>query len=171
MLKRMRIEWMEKYMADAERLIYENRVEEGLGLLNNLLYDEPGYGSLHNHLGWAYMYYTADIAKAELHLKMAMAFDSDLAPPYLHLGALYMRNAKYGDALAILEAGLIKPNANRVVLLENIAHAYELRCEYGKAIKAYKDAAKASVVSGEINNLMEGIKRCRKKRVAFFITF
>jgi len=171
MLKQMRIEWMEKYMADAERLIYENKVEEGLVLLNNLLYDEPGYGSLHNHLGWAYMYYTADAAKAELHLKMAMNFDLEFAPPYLHLGVLYMRNGKYSEAVTILEAGLTKPNANRVALLENIAHAYELRCEYGKAIKAFKDAAKASVVSGEMNNLMEGIKRCRKKRVAFLFTF
>lgn len=62
----MRIEWMEKYMADAERLINSNQVEEGLGLLNYLLYDEPGYGSLHNHIGWAYMYYTTEVAKAEL---------------------------------------------------------------------------------------------------------
>ena len=166
----LRIEWMEKYMADAERLIYENKVEDGLVLLNNLLYDEPGYGSLHNHLGWAYMYYTADVAKAELHFRMAMNFDLEFAPPYLHLGTLYMRSGKHSEAISILEAGLTKPNANRVVLLENIAHAYELRCEYSKAIKAYKEAIRASVVSFEINNLMEGIKRCRKKRLAFFFT-
>ena len=170
-LNEMRNEWMEKYMADAERLIYENKVDEGLVLLNNLLYDEPGYGSLHNHLGWAYMYYTADVAKAELHLKMAMNFDLEFAPPYLHLGVLYMRNGRYSEAVTILEAGLTKPNANRVVLLENIGQAYELRCEYSKAIKTYKEAAKSSVVGFEVNNLMEGIKRCRKKRVAFFFTF
>lgn len=167
----MRIEWMEKYMADAERLIFENRVDEGLLVLNNLLYDEPGYGSLHNHLGWAYMYYTPDVAKAEMHLKMAIRFNAEFAPPYLHLGTLCMRNGRYGEALATLEAGLTKGNANRMALLESIGQAHELRCEYGKAIKAYREAAKASVVSFEVNNLMEGIKRCRKKRVSLFFTF
>lgn len=158
-------------MADAERLIYENSLEEGLALLNNLLYQEPGYGSLHNHLGWAYMYYTTDSVKAELHLKMAITFDEEFAPPYLHLGGLYMRTGKYSDAIATLEKGLAKPNANRVAMLEMIGQAHELRSEYASAIKAYKKAAQASVVGFEVNNLMEGIKRCRKKRVAFFFTF
>ena len=167
----IRIEWLEKYMADAERLIYESKVDEGLALLNNLLYDEPGYASLHNHLGWAYLYYTADIVRAETHFKAAMKFDLEFAPPYLHLGVLYMRNGKYEDALTFLESGLKKPNANRIALLENIAQAYELRAEYGQAIKAYKEAAKSSVVSFEVNNLMDGIKRCRKKRLTMFFTF
>jgi tetratricopeptide (TPR) repeat protein len=167
----MRIEWMEKYMADAERLICKNKVDEGLVLLNNLLYDEPGYGSLHNHLGWAYLYYTADVDKAEMHLKMAMNFDPKFAPPYLHMGTLYLRNGRYSDALAVLEDGLKKPEANRVALLERIGHAYELRCEYSNAIKTYKKAAQASVVGFEVNTLMDGIKRCRRKRVAFFFTF
>lgn len=80
----MRIEWMEQYMADAERLIVNNQIEDGLVLLNNLLYDEPGYGSLHNHIGWAYMYYTTEVAKAERHLKLAIHFDAEFTAPYLH---------------------------------------------------------------------------------------
>jgi hypothetical protein len=51
----MRIEWIEKLMTEAEALIVNNQVENGLELLNSLLYDEPGYGSLHNHIGWAYV--------------------------------------------------------------------------------------------------------------------
>ena len=167
----MRIEWMEKYMADAERLIYENKVDEGLVLLNNLLYDEPGYGSLHNHLGWAYMYYTNDVARAEKHLHMAITFQADFAPPYLHLGILHMRHGRHAEALSVLQLGLTKPNANRVVLLENIAHVYELKGEYREAIKAYKEAAKSTVVSFEVNNLMDGVKRCRKKRLALLFSF
>lgn len=167
----MRIEWMEQYMADAERLILDNKVNEGLVLLNNLLYDEPGYGSLHNHLGWAYLYYTQDEARAELHLKAAFTFDAEYAPPYLHLGTLYLRKGRLSEALFVLEKGVTKTNANRIAFFECIGQAYELRCEYGKAIKAYKEAVKASVMSFEMNTLMEGIKRCRRKRVAFFFTF
>ena len=165
-----RIEWMEKYMVDAEQMIYNNQVDEGLRVLNNLLYDEPGYGSLHNHIGWAYMYYTSDAARAELHLKMAIKFDVEFAPPYLHLGSLYNRLGRYAEAIEWLQKGLTKKQANRVAILQSMAYAYELRCEYRQAIKAYKEAAMASVVDVEINNLMSGIKRCRRKRLAFFFT-
>lgn len=166
----MRIEWMEKYMADAERLICDNQIEEGLVLLNNLLYDEPGYGSLHNHLGWAYMYYTAETTKAELHLKLAIRFDAEFAAPYLHLGNLYIRMGRYTDALVNLEKGLTTKNANRVAHLEAIGHAYELKREYAKAIRAYKEAL-ASTIGFEIGNLTEGIKRCRKKRWVMMFSF
>lgn len=161
---------MEKYMADAERLICDNQIEEGLVLLNNLLYDEPGYGSLHNHLGWAYMYYTAETTKAELHLKLAIRFDAEFAAPYLHLGNLYIRMGRYTDALVNLEKGLTTKNANRVAHLEAIGHAYELKREYAKAIRAYKEAL-ASTIGFEIGNLTEGIKRCRKKRWVMMFSF
>ena len=166
----MRIEWMEQHMANAERLICNNEVEDGLVLLNNLLYDEPGYGSLHNHIGWAYMYYTTEAAKAEQHLKLAIRFDAEFMAPYLHLGNLYIRMGRYAEALVNLEKGLTKPNTNRVAFLESIGHAYELKREYAKAIKAYKEAL-VSTVGFETTNLAEGIRRCRKKRWVMMFNF
>ena len=166
----MRIEWMEKYMADAERLIYSNQVEDGLMMLTDLLYDGPGYGSLHNHIGWAYMYYTADVEKAERHLKLAIYFDPTFAAPFLHLGNLYIRMGRYDEALSILKSGLTKQNANRISFMENIAHVHELRRDYSEAIKAYKEAL-ASSVGLETANFTEGIKRCRKKRWVMMFNF
>jgi len=166
----MRIEWMEQHMANAERLIGNNQIEEGLVLLNNLLYDEPGYGSLHNHIGWAYLYYTTEAAKAEQHLKLAIHFDAEFTAPYLHLGNLYIRMGRYTEALENLEKGLTKQNANRVAFLESIGHVYELKREYTKAIRTYKEAL-ASTVGFEIANLTEGIKRCRKKRWVMMFNF
>jgi tetratricopeptide (TPR) repeat protein len=166
----MRIEWMEKYMAEAEKLIYNNQIEDGLLMLTDLLYDEPGYGSLHNHIGWAYMYYTADVEKAERHLKLAIHFDASFAAPYLHLGSLYLRMGRYAEALSTLKTGLTKQNANRIAFLESIAHVHELRREYAEAIKVYKEAL-ASTVGFETANFTEGIKRCRKKRWVLMFNF
>jgi tetratricopeptide (TPR) repeat protein len=166
----MRIEWMEKYMADAERLIYNNQIEDGLLMLTELLYDEPGYGSLHNHIGWAYMYYTQDGERAERHLKLAIHFDASFAAPYLHLGNLYLRMGRYADALSTLKTGLTKQNANRTTFLESIAHVHEFRREYGEAIKVYKEAL-ASSIGFETTNFTEGIKRCRKKRWVLMFSF
>jgi tetratricopeptide (TPR) repeat protein len=166
----MRIEWIEKYLTEAEQLIYTNNVEGGLNLMNQLLFEEPGYGSLHNHLGWAYLYYTPDVIKAELHLNMAIRFNEAYAPPYLHLGALNIRIGKYTEAIAILEKGLQKQNVNRLAFLESMAQAFELKCDYRKAIDTYKSALKATA-GHESNILMESIRRCRKKRVTLFFSF
>jgi len=166
-----RIEWVEKQMAAAEQLIYDNQVEQGLKVLDNLLYEEPGYGSLHNHIGWAYMYYTPEAAKAELHLKLSIKFDADYASAYLHLGVLYNRLGRYAEAIDCLRVGLTKPNANKYALMSNIAQAYELRGALGTAIKAYKEAMLTSVAEYEVSHLMEGVKRCRRKRMAMLFTF
>ncbi len=165
-----RIEWIEKHLAEAEQLIYANNVEGGLELMDSLLYDEPGYGTLHNYLGWAYFYYTPDVDRAELHLKMAIRFNEAYAPPYLHLGTLYIKAQKYTEAIAILEKGLHLQNANRFAFLESIAQAYELTGDFKKAINTYKAALKATV-GHESNTLLENIKRCRKKRITLFFTF
>lgn len=116
------------------------------------------------------MYYTAETTKAELHLKLAIRFDAEFAAPYLHLGNLYIRMGRYTDALVNLEKGLTTKNANRVAHLEAIGHAYELKREYAKAIRAYKEAL-ASTIGFEIGNLTEGIKRCRKKRWVMMFSF
>lgn len=160
-----KIEWLEIYLNEAETMISEGSVKDGLALLQNLLYEEPGYGALHNHLGWTYLYYMDDESKAEAHWKWAVKFDPELAPPYLHLGNFYLKKGKYADAASYLEQGLKKPDANRVVLLEHLAHSHELRSAYSKAIATYK-AALANCVGYQSEALMEGIKRCRKKKWA-----
>ena len=164
----MKLTWMEKYLVDAEETILDDRVEEGLNLLNNLLYEEPGYGRLHNYLGWAYFYYTDDMARAELHLKMAIKFDEGYLPPYIHLSNLYLKHARYSDAILCSQQGLAKSKAKDISLFTNLAQGYELTKAWNLAIKAYKDALTTSVADYEVNNLLAGIKRCRKKRMALF---
>jgi tetratricopeptide (TPR) repeat protein len=166
-----KIVWLENYMTEAERMIFEGRVEEGLTVLNNLLYDEPGYGSLHNHLGWAYMYYSQDATRAELHFQMAIRFFSEFAPPYLHIGNLMNRLGRYNESVAYFSAGLTKPGANRTALYEGMAYAYEVTGMYGEAVKAYKEAAISSTVDYEVDRLLKGVSRCRRKRIALFFSF
>ena len=138
--------------------------------MNDLLYEEPGYASLHNHIGWAHLYYTSDVAKAELHLKMAIKFEAEFHPPYQHIGTLFTRTGRYAEALEYLERGLAL-KCNPVAFLENMAQVYELKGEYTRAIQTYKKASLASLSSGEMSNHEEGIKRCRKKRLSLFFTF
>jgi tetratricopeptide (TPR) repeat protein len=165
-----RIKWIEKYLTEAEQLIYNDQVEQALKILNNLLHQEPGYGRLHNHLGWAYLYYSDEVRLAELHLKMAIQFDESYAAPYLHLGSLYIREERFSEALTYLQHGLSKPKSNRVALLQSLGCVHELRGEWRKAIAAYKKAMLASIQEHEVTDLEAGIKRCLRKRVALFFS-
>jgi tetratricopeptide (TPR) repeat protein len=157
------MEWMEEYLNEAERMITDDRVEEGVRLLDSLLYEEPGSESLHNHLGWAHMYYTQNMKKAELHLTMSLRFNAAYAPPYLHLGQLCNRMARYSEAIGYFEKGLSIPGANRTALMEGLAFAYEMKNEFRAAIRHYREAV-ASASGYELQQLSEGIKRCRSKR-------
>lgn len=161
----MKIEWIEKYLKEAEQMIFNDDVDQGLKLMSALLYDEPGYGSLHNHLGWAYMYYTDEDERAELHLRMAIKFNPELPAPYLHLGQLLIRLKRYAEAVAILEVGSTKPEANLGVVWHLIGRAHELTSEYRKAIVAYRQAM-VSTAGYDFDYLSEGIKRCKKKKRA-----
>lgn len=167
----MKIDWIEKYLQEAEQLIINNKVKEGFQLLNSLLYEEPGYGYLHNHLGWAYLYYSDEFAKAELHLKLAIKFNGSYPAPYIHLGNLFIRMRRYADAIEYLKQGLNKPGAHRVGFLEALGQAYELNDDFKNAIKTYHEAIVSSVVTFEVNNLTEHIKRCRKKKWALLFGF
>jgi tetratricopeptide (TPR) repeat protein len=169
--KMEKIEWIEKYMTQAEQLICDDQVEQGLTILQNLLYEEPGYASLHNYLGWAYLYHAKDDAMAELHFRMAIRFASEYAPPYLHMGTLMNRKGRYTEAIGYFVDGLTKPDALKSTLLEGLAHAYELKTEYRRAIRHYKEAASASVAEFEVERMLMGVKRCRRKRIALFFTF
>lgn len=153
-------------MAEAEQMIVRGgrELDQGMAVLNDLLYEEPGYGSLHNHLGWAHLYYTLDLAKAELHLKAAIRFYPEFQAPYLHLGTMYVGQGEYAKAIEILNQGLTRPQANKVGVLELIGHAHEMTGEYKLAIKAYREAMLSSVATGQMNIYSEGIKRCRRKR-------
>ena len=163
--------WIESYMTNAEQMMFEGRVEEGLKVLNNLLYEEPGYGPLHSILGWAYMYYGDNAANAEMHFRMAMHFAPEYAPPYLHMGTLMSRARRYVEAIEQFRAGLGKPEALRCELLEGMGHAYELGGQYREAIRAYREAATASVLDYEVDRMLKSVKRCRRKRVALFFSF
>ena len=162
-----KLEWLDAYLTEVENLVMEGSVSDGLALLQNLLFEEPGYGALHNHLGWVYCYYADNDQKAEAHWKWAIKFDSELAPPYLHLGNYYRGKRKYSEAVKYLKAGLEKPDANREALLEQLAHVYELRGDYRKAVETYKHAL-ASCVGYQSDALLEGIRRCRRKKWALF---
>lgn len=117
------------------------------------------------------MYHADNTAKAELHFSMAIRFASEYAPAYLHMGNLLIRAGRYAEAIGYFSTGLTKSGDLKGPMLEGIAQAYELQGKYREAIRAYRKAATASVVDFEVDRLLNGVKRCRKKRISNLLSF
>ena len=159
-----KIKWIEDYLKEASRLLAEEGHEAALRLLDKLLYEEPGYGRLHNLLGVIYFYCADEIAKAEIHFRAAILLDPRLAEPYEHYAKLLHHEERLNDAIGISKKGLRAKQANKQLLLENVGQAYELKKEFRKAIKHYRKALTytADLWNGRI--LDESIKRCKRKQ-------
>jgi tetratricopeptide (TPR) repeat protein len=161
----MKIDWIEKHMTEAEKMIVDgDQLELGLAILYNLLYEEPGYGRLHNHLGWAHLYHTEDLDRAELHLKAAIKFDAENDAAYIHLGNLYIQKEKFKEAIGILDKGAGQPLANKARMLELKGQCYERLKKYRRAGKAYKNAMLESADTFQTRVISLSIERCEMKR-------
>lgn len=158
----------ESSLAMAERLILTERVDEGMSLLSQLLYEEPGSAELHNELGWGYLYFMGNVSEAERHFEAAIRFDPSFAPPYLHLGNLHNQAGRYEVALSWFARGGDRANANRAALAEGMGWAHEMRGEYRRAIRRYKEALALSA-GPAYEAMRQSIRRCRGKCWIFLL--
>ncbi len=159
-----KIKWVEEYLEEALRLACEDSYEPALKLLDKLLYEEPGYGRLHNTLGKIYFYYAEDVEAAERHFTMAIKFDPRLAEPYVLLGQLLNDEERHDEAIRIYLKGLKAKQAFKSGLFHGAGKAYELKKQYKKAIEHYQSALENSAELWDCRVLEESIKRCKRKR-------
>lgn len=156
-----KIDWIGEYLEEALRLADTEGHERALMLLDKLLYEEPGYGRLHFTLGKIYFTYTDQVANAEMHLKLAIKFDRELADPYLYLGCLLIDEERYNEAIDVYIRGLNAKRAFKAGLHSGAARSYELMKKYKKAIAHYQDALSYSAETNQCYVLEASIERCR----------
>jgi tetratricopeptide (TPR) repeat protein len=159
-----KIKWIEEYIEQALQLAWMEGHEPALKLLDRILYEEPGYGRLHNALGFLYFVYAEDVKQAEVHFRMAIRFSPKFADPYWHLGQLLKQEERHDEAIEICSKGLKAKQANKTRLLESVGQAYELKKKYSKAIRNYKVALSHSAELWQCLVLEENIKRCKRKQ-------
>lgn len=159
-----KIKWIEEYLEEALKLAWMEGHEAALKLLDRLLYEEPGYGKLHYTMGVIYFDYAEDMQQAEKHFRLAIKFAPRYANSYWYLGTLLYREERLEESIQILDAGLEAKQADKSLLLTNMAKAYELNQQFGKAIATYKKALGHSAELWNCKVIEESIKRCKRKR-------
>ncbi len=159
--------YLEEVILDAEKAIGEGEYIEGRNMLESILQYEPGYAKVHNLLGWLYLYYLSDDARAEMHLKLAAKFDPFYKPPYLHLTDLYLRNENYHKLEEfILKAKEVK-GISKYLVYERLGIVEEARGNFSKAIENYRNAIFHSMDNYDIDEMKSNIKRCKFKKFRF----
>jgi tetratricopeptide (TPR) repeat protein len=159
-----RILWLDEYLAKALDIVVQDGYEQAVKLLNNLLYDEPGYGRLHSTLGIIYYKYAEHSWLAERHLRWAIRFDPQLSEPYALLADLLRQDDRHDETIEVCLRGLKVKRTNKSLLHESIGNAWELKGKYRKAIRSYRKAILQSTENWTCRLLETGIERCRMKQ-------
>lgn len=161
----MYILYIEQMLEEAERAIEAREYSTAEKLMQNALYDEPGYAKLHNNLGWLYQYCMGNTSKAELHLKYAIKFDPKNEAALINIADLYLENRQYEALQLFMLHVLGLEGANKALIYEHLGKAFEASKQFNKAIKYYKMAHFETIDSYEASELKRGIKRCRYKKL------
>lgn len=159
-----RIKWLDDAIDRAMEVARVEGHERALEWLTPLLFDEPGYGRLHNALGTLYYYYAEDALRAEAHLRLAIRFDPDLVAAYDVLVEIFNGDDRHDETIRVCEGGLKARKTNKSRLLESIGNAWELKEKYRRAIRHYRKALRHSVQLWDCKVLEESINRCKRKR-------
>lgn len=159
-----KIKWLDEYLEHAMEVACLEGHERALKLLDRLLYEEPGYGKLHQTLGMVYAQYAEDDTLAEQHFRLAIRFNPELADAYRYLAEILKKGERHDETIEVCLKGLDVKKANKSQLLENVGNAWELKKKYRKAIKSYRDALSHSAELWNCRVLEESIKRCKRKQ-------
>ncbi|MEL7005495.1 MAG: O-linked GlcNAc transferase [Bacteroidota bacterium] len=163
----MTMQVLEQYILDAEREFEQQNYLQGKNYLEAALEEEPTFGKAHNHMGWLYLYYLNDLIKAEKHLRLAIKYTSGYAAPYTHMISLLFDAKRMDEHLQFLNETLNVQGVSNSVIYNDFGRHYEVKGQYRKAIKYYKEGIKWSMDTQEINCMKDNIRRCNEKKWMF----
>jgi len=159
---------LDEVIREVDELIKEGCFDEAKTELENLLFDEPGFGKAHAYLGWLYLNPLSDSKRASTHFEFAIKFDPAFPGAYINYSLLLIEQRNAERLIDLLLKARLVEECDAVFVEEHLGKAYELKGEFKKAIAAYKSALKLTVESWQGEELQAHINRVRKKRWTAF---
>ena len=141
-------ESIEHVIALAEDAIMEGDHTNGRHILENVLFDEPGYPKVHASLGWMYHYYVQNESMAERHYQLAIHFDKDYEYPYNGLTDLYRSNQNFDGLENLMTKALESEKIEKDFVFGTLGNVYERKGDFNKAIEFYcKIESRLSIIA------------------------
>jgi tetratricopeptide (TPR) repeat protein len=154
---------LESMFQEADRLLNEKAIAEGMNMLNSIIQEAPEFGKAYNHLGWIYETQYKDYANAEKNYKLALQYMPAYHATYYNYAIVLSVLQRWDDLIALLNKGLTIPGVNKSTLHNEFGIMYETRGMFKEAIEAYKNYATSTFNNKQLDTAKESIERCKKK--------
>src|ERR1700753_3318011 len=97
---------LESMFQEADRLLNEKAMAEGLNMLKSILQEEPTFGKAYNHIGWIYETQYKDYATAEANYKKALEYTPEYQATYYNYAVVLSVLQRWDDLTKLLNKGL-----------------------------------------------------------------
>jgi len=154
---------LESMFQEADRLLNEKAMAEGLNMLKSILQEEPTFGKAYNHIGWIYETQYKDYNTAEANYKKALEYMPEYQATYYNYAVVLSVLQRWDDLTALLNKGLTIPGINRATLHNEFGIMYETRGMLKEAIESYKNFAQTTFLNKQLDTAKDSIERCKKK--------
>lgn len=157
-------ESIEQVIALAEDAIMEGDCQNGKRMLENVLYDEPGYAKVHATLAWMYRFYQTDEKQAIRFYELALFFEPDNSDHFENLADFYLDKRMFERLERLLLRGLNQDEMAKEFIFENLGRIREKEGRFAEAISFYRKALVHCMDNDEMQELKQTIKRTKFKR-------
>lgn len=154
----------EQLLSNADLLIKENKIEDAVAVLNDIILDDPLFGKAHNHLGFIYETKIKDYQKAEEHYKIAYATASDYCAIYYNYAILLSNLKRFDELKALLTKAQNVLGINRSTINNEWAIMYEAEGNLDLAIDHYKLVASSTFDNKTLDIAILSVERCNRKK-------
>lgn len=155
---------LEEKLFEADNLIRENRINDAINLLYDILNEEPTFGKAHNHLGYIYETKLKDYKKADEHYSIALKLSPDYPAIYYNYAILLSNEQRFEQLEQLLNQALTLSNINKSSIYNEFGIMYEIKGEYDKAIDAFKKAIAFCLDNKNMDIYKSSIERCKTKK-------
>ncbi|MCB9235430.1 MAG: tetratricopeptide repeat protein [Bacteroidia bacterium] len=153
----------ESLFVQADRLIEENKSQEAMAILQEILHEHPGFGRAYNHLAFIYETKLRDYVRAEENYRKCLELSPDYPAVYLNYAILLSGQERFDEVKVLLEKAMDVPGMNKSKVYNEYGIMHEMGGDLEQAIYYYKAAIQKAFSEKEIEAYQNNISRVRKK--------
>jgi tetratricopeptide (TPR) repeat protein len=155
---------IEELIALAEQEVYAGNFHQAIKLLQNALYDEPGYAKLHYTLGWVFNYYLEDTISAVRHYRMAVYFDCTYKSAYIELAEILFEERRMKEVKNLMAKAKRVQGLDKTFIYATLGKVAEQQQSFAEALGCYRRAVVNCMDNDRLMELKQTIKRTKLKR-------
>jgi tetratricopeptide (TPR) repeat protein len=155
---------LEDMFFEADGLIKQGKFTDAIAVLEAILIESPEFGKAYNHLGWIYETKFFEYNKGLDHYQKCLIYSPHYTPVYTNMSVILSTMGKYAEQEKLLEQALEVPGIDRAAMQNELGIMYELRGQYDRAVLAFREAIRFTLVDANLDMYLKNIDRCLKKK-------